>query len=298
MAKSLGLLTILLAVLLSICGCSPTESEVVEPAGIVPDAPRFASAVSFHDKCADILGSFVDSNGMVDYKRLKQNGNELKLLLEELGNLDPRKYKSWYKADKIAYWINTYNLQKLKVVVDNYPIKPSSHILASYWGPLNIRHIEGKVTAHRFPVMGEQFTFARIEKQFFREQFDDSRIFFALTSASMSSPPLRNEPYYGHKLNEQLGDQVGRFLSNPAAFRIDRENKTVHLSAIFELSSRGKELAEKFATDEEFKDHPPATRAAMNFISDYISQKDRSFLEMGEYFVKYMKHDWTINDSS
>ena len=293
MAKSLVFLAILLVVPLSIGGCSTAEPEVVEP-----DAPRFESAVSFHDKCADTLKTFVNSRGMVDYKRLKRQRDKLRLLLEELGRLDSGAYKSWPKEDKIAYWINTYNLQKLKTVVDNYPITPSSQILASYWGPLNLRHIEGKVTSHRFLVMDEQFTFARIEKRIFREQLDDPRIFFALTSASFSSPPLRSEPYYGHKLNEQLDDQVGRFLSSPPAFRIDREKRTVYLSAIFELSSRGKEIGEKFATDRKFKNHPPPTRAALNFICDYVSRKDKSFLEMGEYSVKYMKHDWTINDGS
>jgi len=293
MAKSLVFLTVLLVVLLSIGGCSTAEPEVVEP-----HVPRFESAVSFHDKCADTLKTFVNSQGMVGYKRLKRQRDELRLLLEELGRLDPDAYKSWPKEDKIAYWINTYNLQRLKVVIDNYPITPSSQILASYWGPLNLRHIEGKITAYRFPVMDEQFTFARIEKRFFKEQFDDPRIFFALTSASLSSPPLRSEPYYGHKLNEQLDDQVRRFLSSPSAFRIDRAKKTVYLSAIFEVSSRGKEIGEKFATDRKFKDHQPPTRAALNFISSYISQNDKSFLEMGEYSVKYMKHDWTINDGS
>ena len=293
MAKSLVFPAILLVVPLSIGGCSTAEPEVVEPG-----AGQFESAVSFHDKCADILTTFVNSRGMVGYKRLKRQRDELRLLLEESGRLDPGAYKSWPKEDKIAYWINTYNLQKLKVVIDNYPVTPSSQILASYWGPLNVRHIEGKVTAYRFPVMNEQFTFARIEKRFFKEQFNDPRIFFALTSASLSSPPLRSEPYYGHKLNEQLDDQVRRFLSSPLALRIDPEKKMVYLSAIFELSSRGKEISEKFATDRKFKNHPPPTRAALNFISDYISQNDKSFFEMGEYSVKYMKHDWTINDGS
>ncbi|UCF15313.1 MAG: DUF547 domain-containing protein [Phycisphaerales bacterium] len=298
MAKSLVFLTILLAVLLSIGGCSPAESKVVESVKVEPDAPRSRSAVSFHDKCADTLKTFVNAQGMVDYKRLSRNRHELELLLGELGNVDARVYRSWPEEDKIAFWINTYNLQKLKVVVDNYPIEPSSRILAAYWGPLNVRHIEGKVTAHRFLVMDEQFTFAEVERRFFRDKFGDPRVFFTLTSASLSSPPLRSEPYYGYKLDEQLGDQVGRFLSNPLAFRIDREKRTVYLSAIFELSSRGKYLIEKFATDKRFKDHPPATRAALSFITNYISQKDVSFLELENYSVKYVKHDWTINDGS
>lgn len=289
---------ILSAVLTFVGGCSPAEPETVGPVKTEPDDSQRRSATPFHDKCVGVLRTFVNARGMVDYKRLRPERYELGLLLEELGRIDPSEYRSWSKEDKIAFWINTYNLQKLKVVVDNYPITASSQILAAYWGPLNIRHIEGRIAAHRFLVVDEQFTFAEIERRFFRGQFDDPRVFFALTSASLSSPPLRDEPYYGHRLNEQLDDQVRRFLSSPLAFRIEREEAIVYLSAMFEVSSYGREFVEKFGTDKKFKDHPPTTRAALNFITNYISQKDVSFLELGEYSVKYMKHDWTINGVS
>jgi hypothetical protein len=269
-AKSLVVSIVLSAILMFVGGCSPVEQVKTEPGD-----SQARSAAPFHDKCADTLGAFVNARGMVDYKRLRPKRDELGL-----------------------FWINTYNLQKLKVVVDNYPITPSSRILAAYWGPLNLRHIEGKITAHRFPVMNEPFTFAEVEKRFFRSQFDDPRIFLALTSASLSSPPLREEPYYGHKLDEQLDDQVRMFLSSPLAFRIERDNRIVYLSAMFEVSSYGREFLDKFPTHKKFEDHPPTTRAALNFITNYISQKDTSFLELSNYSVKYVKHDWTINDGS
>jgi len=317
-AKGLAVSIISLAVLVLVGGCRPAEPEftwppevevvepdpadiepeIVEPVKTESDDRQPRATVSFHDKCADMLKTFVDIQGMVDYKRLRRRRYELKTLLEEFSKLGRGQYRSWPKADKIAFWINMYNLQKLKVVVDNYPIMPSSRVLAVYWGPLNVRHIEGKISRHKFLIMGEQFTFAEAEKRFFRDQFDDPRIFFALTSASLSSPPLRNEPYYGRKLGEQLDDQVKRFLSGPLAFGIDREKQRVYLSAMFELSSRGRELVEKFATDKKFKDHPPTTRVALNFITNYISEKDVSFLEVGNYSVRYMIHDWTINDGS
>ena len=305
-AKGLVVLIISLAVPVLVGGCRPAEPELVEspeveaagPVEVQPDRTQPQATVSFHDKCAGVLKGFVDDRGMVDYKGLRRERYGLRTVLEEFSKLDRRQYRSWPKADKIAFWINTYNLQKLKVVADNYPITPSSRILAAYWGPLNIRHIEAKISRHEFLIMDEQFTFAEVEKRFFRDQFDDPRIFFALTSASLSSPPLRNEPYYGRKLSEQLDDQVRRFLSGPLAFIIDREKQRVYLSAMFELSSRGAEFVEKFATDKKFKDHPPPTRAALNFITNYISQKDVSFLEVGNYSVKYMKHDWTINYGS
>ena len=268
----------------------PNESE--------PNNVRLDRATLFHAKCDEILKEFVDDKGMVDYRGLRRKRLELRALLNQFDNLDPNEYKSWPKEDKIAFWINAYNLQKLKVVADNYPIEPSSRILTIYWGPSSIRHLEQKITRHKFLVMDEEFTFAAIEKRFFRGEFDDPRVFFALSNACMSSPPLRNEPYCGSRLDEQLDEQTRKFLAGPLAFHIDRDKRKVYLSALFQLSSYGKQFAEKFAIDRKFKDHSPATRAVLNFICSYVSKQDVSFLEVGNYNIEYMTYDWTINDGS
>jgi hypothetical protein len=281
-------------------GLEQTRSEPndVPPAAVEPNNVGTDRASSFHAQCAGILQEFVNDKGMVDYKGLRRKRLELRAALNQFDNLDPNEYKSWAKEDRIAFWINAYNLQKLKVVADNYPIEPSSRILTIYWGPSSIRHIEQKMSRHKFLVMDEEFTFAGVEKRFFRGEFDDPRVFLALSNACVSSPPLRNEPYCGRKLDEQLDDQTRKFLAGPLAFRIDRDKRKVYLSALFQLSSYGKEFAEKFAIDRKFKDHPPATRAVLNFISNYVSRQDVSFLEVGNYTIEYMTYDWTINDGS
>lgn len=270
------------------------ESVRAEPNGIEP-----VPAASFLDKCANIFEEFVNDHGTVDYKRLRRKRLELIALLQEFDKLDPDEYESWPREDKIAFWINVYNLQKLNIVADNYPIQPSSRILTIFYrGTNSIRHIEGKIAEHKFLVMDEEFTFAAVEKRFFRGEFDDPRIFFAISSACLSSPPLRNEPYYGDRLSEQLDEQTQRFLSSPLAFSIDREKQKVYLSALFQPSWYGKEFIDKFAIDRKFKDQPAQTRAVLNFIANYISKEDVAFLETGNYTIKYMTYDWSINDGS
>ena len=328
MAKSPVVFIILLVALLCINGCNsvepkiaepvsvepveskpnkvPLEAEpndiapaVLEPADVEPEDLQTVPATSFHDKFAGILKEFVNYNGMVDYKGLRRKRLELRALLQEFNQLDPSVYESWSKEDKIAFWINVYNLQKLRVVTDNYPIVPSSRILTIFYrGTNNIRHIEGKIASHKFLVMDEEFTFAAIEKRFFRGEFDDPRIFFAVSYACLSSPPLGNEPYYGDNLDEQLDEQTERFLSSRLAFNIDRKKQKVYLSALFQSSWYGREFVRKFAIDRKFKDQPAETRAVLNFISNYISKKNITFLETGNYTIKYMSFDWTINDSS
>lgn len=288
-------------------GLEPIEDSGIETTDVTDSESRESvsgnktlnSAVAFHDKCAGMLKSYVDERGLVDYKTLRRKRLELRAVLKGFSRLDPGVYKSWSEPDEIAFWINVYNLQKLSIVTDHYPIKPSSrfHVLY-YWSPSSIRHIETEITGYKFLVMDEEFTFAEIERRFFRHQFHDPRIFFAITDACLSSPPLRKEPYYGDKLDEQLEDQTKKFLSGPLAFKIDRQQKKVYLSALFQLSSYGGEFIEKFATDKKFKDQPAEVRAVLNFISNYISAGDSSFLEVGNYTIVYMSYDWTINDGS
>ncbi len=275
------------------------EPARVEPNDVEPNDLKIKPAVSFHDKCADILKTFVDDKGMVDYKTLRRKRLNLKSLLQEFDNLDPNVYKSWANEDKIAFWLNAYNIQMLKIITDNYPIR-SSRILRLYpgWGPNSILHIKGIWTNYKFLVMDEEFTLSEIDKRFFRKEFDDPRIFFGICNAGLSSPPLRNEPYYGHKLNAQLDEQVRRFLSSRLAFRTDKEQRRVYLSSLFQSSSYGREFISKFAIDKKFKDQAPAIRAVLNFITNYVSRDKVSFLEVRKYSVKFMKYDWTINDGS
>ena len=334
MAKRLVVFITSLVVPVFVAGCTPKETgpNIVEPEGITsvlsesdqvepdkiesvgsepnnvqpdiveqnePDEQEIKPAVSFHDKCAEILKNFVDDKGMVDYTTLRRQRLKLKALLREFENLEPNEYRSWTKENKIAFWLNAYNIQMLKIITDNYPVQ-SSRILRLYpgWGPNSILHIKGIWTDYKFLVMDEEFTLSEIDKRFFRKEFDDPRIFFAVSKDSLSSPPLRNEPYYGHRLNKQLDDQVKRFLSSPLALQIDTEKQRVYLSSLFQSSSYGKEFMSKFAIDKKFKDHEPTTRAVLNFITNYVSRDKVSFLEVGKYSVKYMKYDWTINDGS
>jgi hypothetical protein len=273
------------------------ESKEIETKNIETDEISIIPADDFFDKFTEILKNFVDNRGMVNYRELRRERLELVRLLNEFNDLEPDRYKSWSREDKIAFWINVYNLQKIKIVTDNYPIQ-SSRILRVLWGLNDLRHIEKDITQHKFLVMDEEFTFKKIEQRFFRQEFDDPRIFLALSDACLSSPPLLNEPYYGSRLDEQLDDQISKFLSSPLAFKIDRDKNRIYLSAAFEHGRFGKEFIQKYSIDRKFKDHPPEVRAVLNFVSKYISDKDVPFLEVGNYSIHYMKYDWTINDGS
>ena len=279
------------------------KTEAPKPKLPKPEAPKPKppktkppNKVAFHNKSAHILKTFVNDKGMVNYKTLKRKRLELNQLLNEFAKLDPNEYNSWPKEDKIAFWINAYNIKLLKIIVDNYPIK-ASRIRLLFWPPTSIRHLGNIWKEYKFIVMDEEFTLFEVEQRFFRKQFDEPRVFLAISGACLSSPPLRNEQYYGHKLNKQLDDQAKKFLAGPNALKIDRDRQTVFLSAILQPTWYGKEFIGKYGIDRKFQDQQPATRAVLNFLTNYISRQDISFLEIENYSVKYIKYDWRLNDS-
>ncbi len=261
----------------------------------IPQKTQVSSSATFSDECAFIFKDFVSDKGTVDYKQLKRKKLELNKLFDDLRNFDPNEYKKWSKEDKMAFWINAYNLEMLRIIIDNYPIE-STRILRVIWPPDSIRHISGIWDQYKFIVMNEEFTLHEIDQQFFREEFKEPRVFLAVTYASQSSPPLRDEPYYGYKLNEQLNDQAKKFLANPLAFKIDREKQKVYLSAVFEPSWYGQYFINKYGTDKKFKDQQPAVRAVLNFITGYISESDVRFLETANYSAEFMNYNWRLNE--
>jgi hypothetical protein len=291
MAKRLIFLINYIVIISFITGCASFQlgkkSKIIQPEAIAV----------FNDRFAGILKDFVDSNGLVDYDGLKQKQDELKTLAGRLGNLQSNEYQSWSKQDKTAFWINVYNLRKLMVVSDYHPISSSSRFLNTLWGPGDLRNIETAAANYKFLVIGKEYTFARIIEQLSSDEFNDPRIFLAISDACLSSPPLSDGPYYGYELNKQLDEQAKRFLSRTSAFQIDKQNHLVNLSALFEYGRYGKVFIKKYGTDKKFTDKPPVTRAVLRFISNYISRQDVAFLEANSYTVKYMVYDWTINDN-
>jgi len=259
-----------------------------------PEPATHDAATAFHNKFSALFATYVNEEGLVNYKTLKRNRFELKDLMDQLAGLEAAQYNSWPNEDKIALWINAYNLQMINIILQNYPIE-SSRFKRLWFPPTSIRHIDNIWTDYKFIVMDEEFTLAEVEKRFFGTDFTEPRVFLALCRASVSSPPLRNEPYTGQKLYDQLDDQAKKFLSSPLAFKIDRDQKIVHLSALFEPAWHGKDFIAKYWTEKKFKGRDPAVRAVLNFATGYISEEDVKFLELENYTVKFINYDWRLN---
>jgi len=271
------------------------KAPQVDKVADVNDKPQSKEpqAISFNENLAEFLSSYVDDKGMVDYKKLRPKRLELIQVLREFDQLAPKKYDSWPEAEKIAFWINAYNLCTIKVIIDNYPIKASRYMTLFY--PANsIRQILKPWTKYDFSIMQVKYTLREIDRRILSRQFDEPRVYFALSYASLDDPRLRNESYTGRKLEQQLDEQVRTFINNKRGFNIDRDKGKVYLSAMFKWYADA--LARRFGTDSKFVDRQPEVRAALNFISDYLSRADVDYLKRKDYSVEYIKYDWALNE--
>ncbi|MEB3161011.1 MAG: DUF547 domain-containing protein, partial [Synechocystis sp.] len=171
---------------------------------------------------AEVLSTYVDDQGMVDYVQLQQNRQGLDQYLQAIADLPQGTYEQFSEPQKIAFLINAYNAITLKSIIDQTPMKAS------------IRDIPGVWKWRKHPVAGQSLTLDQIEHEILRQQFDEPRIHAALVCAAKSCPPLRQEPYDGDRLDAQLQDQTDRFLNHPQGFRLNEADKTVQLSTIFQ----------------------------------------------------------------
>jgi hypothetical protein len=294
-------------------GPNPASAEVPNqqpdnPAADVndkkPQKTVESSGDTFNKNFEPIFSEYVNKQGLVNYDKLHRYDIEMKALFVRLATLDRKKYDSWTKNEKIAFWINSFNLKMLDIIADNYPIE-SNRFDRLWWPPNSIRHIPPrgvvgtpKWNDYKFIVMDEEFTLSEIENRFFRKEFTDPRIFFALSLGSLDGPPLRNEPYYGAQLDKQLDEQVKRFLSTPSGIKISRQKDRVELSTLFEpkLPWYGMEFLPKYRTDKKFKSQTPAIAAVLNFICQYLDKRDVNYLETANYTVTFKAYDWRVNE--
>lgn len=260
------------------------------------DSPRPFSYAPY----ARVLKRFVDGKGMVDYAGLKADRGDLDLFVRMVGRLDPKVYDAWPTPAKLAFWTNAYNALTLKLIVDYYPIKPRP--FGKVLGPANsIKQIPKRWKSRFFLAMGKAMSLDQIEHEMLRQKgveadkriFEEPRIHVALVCAAASCPPLRNEPFDATRLQAQFADQARKFLADPKRFRIDTEADAVYLSSIFKWF--GGDFVAKYLPADGFGSSDDSVRATLNYVAGSVKGEQAEYLRRGEYKVKYLTYDWSLN---
>jgi hypothetical protein len=142
--------------------------------------------------------------------------------LAALAALDPRGLE---RKDQMAYWINLYNAQTVRVVL-NHPRKGS--ILRMGAGFFAVGPWDETLTE----VAGQPLTLNDIEHRILRPIFEDHRIHFAVNCASIGCPNLSASAYRGTTLDAQLAEAETAYLNHPRGVSFDERGRLT-ISTIF-----------------------------------------------------------------
>jgi len=225
----------------------------------------WANPLVDHSIYAELLKKYV-TNGKVDYAGFKSEEAKLGQYLKLLEAVDS---KSLSQNEQFAFYANAYNAWTIELILSRYPgvksIKDLGSLLESPWKKEIVR-LDGQV-----------MTLDNVEHDILRPRFKDPRVHFAINCAAISCPQLRNEPYRGDILNDQLNDSTRSFLNDPSNYRFDGDD--FYVNRIF------KWFAEDFDND------------VLGFYLKYAEENLKQKLEANrnKIKIKYLDYDWGLN---
>ena len=234
-----------------------------------------ASSVVWLDAYADLLKRHtqaVDSEvgTRVNYAAIAEDEAWVDLM-DQMATLGPK--ADWDRNEKLAFWINVYNLLAINLVVTHYPVESIKDI-GSFFRPVWYR------TAG--VVGGRAYSLDQIEHKILRPM-GDPRIHGAIVCASISCPSLRREPYRADMLSDQLDASLRDWLARPdKGLAVDRVHSTVRLSRVFDW----------------FKSDFDAEGGVLQFVSQYAPSHEQSWIveNRERVDIRYLKYDWNLND--
>ena len=226
-------------------------------------------AASFsHDLFDQVLQEHVDTEGLVNYAKLKSKPEKLEKYLDLLAVAKPTELS--YNA-QLAFWVNAYNALVIKGAVNHYP---TTSVRKVKW-------FGGFFYRLKFQVAGKTYTLNQIEHDIIRTEFVDPRIHFILVCASSSCPPIENSAFSAEDIEERLETATFNFIQEPENIRLDRAKRRVYLSKIF-----------KWYETDFYEGYD----GVADFLADYLPAEAADLLLAENVKFHYLDYDWTLND--
>jgi uncharacterized protein DUF547 len=235
-----------------------------------PSAARGVDAELWGAILAQYTREVPDTAGVrVDYGSLADS-SDWKRLVAGLADADPDALEG--RAERLAFWIDVYNILAIDLVL-RHPGIESIREIGSLLRPVWDRDA-GRVG-------GRERSLGEIEHEILRP-LGEPRIHGAIVCASVSCPPLRRKPFTAARLDAELDEQMRRWLASPEkGLRVDRESGTLYLSPVFDW----------FAEDFE------ADGGVLACVSRYAPAPERTWLaaRAGDVKIRPLPYDWTLN---
>lgn len=213
-----------------------------------------------------LIGSYVKSDfkqnihyKAVNYQEINSQP-EFAEILTNLQDFDITALKT--RNQKLAFWINVYNIAAVKVVLENRitgSIRDAGNFLKPVWNNDAVN------------VGGRIYSLGEIEHKILRP-LNEPLIHFGIVCASLSCPDLLEQSYRPETVIEQLENSTRSFLMNETkGIRIDESSRTLYVSSIFKW----------FKEDFEI--------GVIGFIQPYTD------LDLTSMKLKYLSYNWDLN---
>jgi hypothetical protein len=218
----------------------------------------------------------------VSYAGFAKQRGSLQAYLATLNSVTEGEFTSWPREQRLAFLLNAYNAYTVELILTRYPdlqsIRDLGSVLRSPW------------KKRFFNLLGKPRSLDDIEHGMIRAPgvFDDPRIHMAANCASIGCPALRHEAYTANRLDQQLENQVERFLSDPTRNRYNPQTQALEISKIFDWYA------------DDFSRGHRGTRSVKAFLALYAKQLtsdadgERRVRQM-QAPLRFLDYDWKLN---
>ncbi len=243
-----------------------------------------------HEALEQLLKTYVDGAGDVDYERWQQNTPDLQRLESYLAAVSryspestPERFAT--RQDELAYWLYAYNAYVIKSILDRWPLASVTNVKA----PIEIVKGLGFFYQLRFVFGDKAYSLYAVENDIIRASYRDARIHFVLNCGSESCPVLRPELPSGTELESYLQQAAVDFVSDRRNVAIDHDRKEIVLSAIF------KWFRTDFINDLRRRGLS-SDRGLIDYVASVAPANLRDeLLGTINYEIVYIDYDWAVN---
>ena len=231
--------------------------DIPQPEYILDQPTLITNQKPEHSTWNELLSKHVDSKGFVDYKGFKADEKLLVNYLQYLAEHLPQ--VNWTKNDSLAYYINAYNAQTVKLIIENYPLK-------------SIKDIDDPWDQKRVQIGENIISLGELEHDILREM-RDPRIHFAINCASFSCPKLNNQAYVATEIDSQLDQATSEFIMDSSKNKLKKSE--VELSKIFRW----------------YKSDFTENGSLIEYLNRYSTIKISEDAK-----IKFLDYDWSLNE--
>mgnify|MGYP001344162645 CR=1 FL=1 len=237
----------------------------------------------------ELLTTHVNDKGLVDYATLATQKEKVEGIIAALNFV--RIDASWTDEQKLAFWINAYNIIMFWNILSEYPEVHTEKNVIAYQNAF--------FDTNKFAVAGVIVSLNDIEHKMLRNDNPDAEfvtnhlvvktlrpeIHVAVSCAALSCPPLLNDIWEAEKVDETLKSQMRKVLNDEAFVSLGSDGKPSVTS-----------LVDWYNVD--FKTETQTVGAYLaSWLDDSKQELKTALIAAGNDKSKlsFKNYDWTLN---